>query len=278
MVPPPAHRAALPGERALTPPELRRCHEDVLRKAGGSWFDFEGLIRDIYAPMLRPGDVVVDGGAHFGVHTFQMAAKVAPSGRVIAFEPAPPTLAVFKREWDRHPPAVRNVIELRETGLGRVAGTSRFHHVPDAPGLSSIKARPDSHSYKHEAMTIRIERLDDVFASLRALPFMKLDLEGGEFDALLGGQALIARTMPLIVFEMDRKSPDYFGYGLGELVDFFARLRYVVVDFFGNEYTTTEHYEQSLVWNLAALPVGTNRAVVVDPVRRTLAKSGSGGH
>lgn len=256
----------------MTPAELRRLHEDVLRKARGSWPDFEAMIRDIYTHVLRPGDVAIDGGARFGIHTFQMAAKVAPFGRVVAFEPSPPTLDVFKREWNKQRPAIRNVIELRETALGRVSGQSGFHHVPDAPGLSSIVARPASHAYPHESMTIRIERLDDVFNSLHALRFMKLDLEGGEFDALLGGQALIARSRPVIVFEMDRMSPYYFGYDLGDLVDFFAAPRYDVIDFFGNVYTTPGHYEQSLVWNLAAVPVEMGRAIVVDPARRTLTK------
>ena len=256
----------------MTPEALRRFHEDLLRKANGVWFDFEGLIRDIYTPWLRPGDVAIDGGAHVGDHTFQMARSVAPSGRVIAFEPSPATLRAFMRECEKQPAAVREVIELRGTGLGRVSGTSPFHHVPDAPGLSSIMARPESHSYTREAITVRIERLDDVFASLPAARFMKLDLEGGEFDAFRGGRAFIARTRPVIVFEMDQASPTYFGYRLDELVEFFATLRYSVIDFFGNAYTTPGHYQHSLVWNLAALPAETDPAVVVDPVRRTLTR------
>jgi FkbM family methyltransferase len=254
----------------LTPTELRRCHENVLRRSKGSWPDFEGLIRDIYTHTLRSGDIAIDGGAHFGIHTFQMAERVAPFGRVIAFEPSLPTVGVFKREWNKQRPEIRGVIELRETALGHVSGERDFHHVPDAPGLSSLMARPAAHSYRHEAMTIRVERLDDACGALDALRFMKLDLEGGEFHAFLGGRALIARTRPLIVFEMDQMSPHYFGYALEDLVDFFATLRYDVMDFFGNAYITRAHYESSLVWNLAAVPVEVGPAVVVEPVRRTL--------
>src|SRR5579884_2708762 len=52
---------------------------------------------DLVRRLLQPGDLFVDGGAHIGFFTLAAAARVGPSGRVIAFEPAPATRAALVR-------------------------------------------------------------------------------------------------------------------------------------------------------------------------------------
>src|SRR5207247_10291136 len=39
--------------------------------------------------LLAPGDIFIDGGAHVGMFTLVAAARVGPTGKVLAFEPAP---------------------------------------------------------------------------------------------------------------------------------------------------------------------------------------------
>lgn len=43
----------------------------------------------IYASIVRPGDVVVDGGANWGVHALYLAKLTGSTGRILAFEPHP---------------------------------------------------------------------------------------------------------------------------------------------------------------------------------------------
>ena len=47
--------------------------------------------------LIRPGDRVVDVGAHIGLNALYMAARVGPAGRVTAIEPALDNLAVLRR-------------------------------------------------------------------------------------------------------------------------------------------------------------------------------------
>ena len=44
----------------------------------------------------RPGDTVMDIGAHIGLFTVFMARLVGPSGRVLSFEPTPYTCGVLR--------------------------------------------------------------------------------------------------------------------------------------------------------------------------------------
>jgi hypothetical protein len=45
----------------------------------------------ILTALTKPGDTVVDVGANIGAMAVPLARRVGPSGRVIAFEPMPPT-------------------------------------------------------------------------------------------------------------------------------------------------------------------------------------------
>lgn len=50
----------------------------------GEWSDAE---MSVFQALLRPGDVVIEVGAHLGVFTVPLAKMVGPSGRVYALEP-----------------------------------------------------------------------------------------------------------------------------------------------------------------------------------------------
>lgn len=63
-------------------------------------YERDGKLAAIRA-VLRPGDVMVDVGAHIGLHSLTAARRVGVSGRVISVEPQPP--ATFR--W---PPSRRS--------------------------------------------------------------------------------------------------------------------------------------------------------------------------
>ena len=50
---------------------------------------FETILKNVYTKLVMPGDWVIDGGAHTGMHTLPLATLVNESGRVFAFEPIP---------------------------------------------------------------------------------------------------------------------------------------------------------------------------------------------
>ena len=50
----------------------------------GESSEFEG---ELFAQLCRPGQIVVEVGAHIGSHTIHLAKLVGPAGTVYAFEP-----------------------------------------------------------------------------------------------------------------------------------------------------------------------------------------------
>src|SRR5689334_16156257 len=49
---------------------------------------YEPYVTAALEPLLKPGAVLVDIGANIGYYTMLAAARVSPTGKVIAFEPS----------------------------------------------------------------------------------------------------------------------------------------------------------------------------------------------
>lgn len=142
---------------------------------------------------LRAGDVVVDAGANIGTYSLLAASRVGPSGRVIAFEPAP---VAFERLREN---VARNALEQVEThGAAVGARTDRAamrissdvsNTLVTVPGLVGVTTGVD------------IVRLDDVVSERRPA-LIKLDVEGFEFEALQGAVGLLAvDPAPVLLIE-----------------------------------------------------------------------------
>jgi FkbM family methyltransferase len=250
-------------------------HLKVVAANGGRWFDFEGLIRDIYVAILRPGDVALDAGVNRGDHLLQMAPAVGPAGLVIGIEPAPAMVALVERYlrdgglWE-----LRNVI-LHNVAIADREGTAQLRFVPEQPGLSSMADREIAAPYAVERIDCRVTTIDRLLADVpRRVSFAKLDIEGAEYHAMLGGQRLL-RDGTAIVFEYDKGSAAHFGFRTEELLALLHSHDYRVIDFFGFEYSLPEHLHGSGVWNYFAAPASEiDRYRVPEIVAESLAAQG----
>src|SRR5947199_444112 len=74
---------------------LRLDLGDPLQRAMAAQRRYESDVTWVYPYLLRPGDRVIDGGAHIGYLTLLASRCVGPSGEVHAFEPVPRTFAAL---------------------------------------------------------------------------------------------------------------------------------------------------------------------------------------
>jgi FkbM family methyltransferase len=151
---------------------------------------FNHSVSEIYEPEtwrfmmaeVKPGDIVADVGAYIGLYTVALAKRIAPTGKVFAFEPD-----------------ARNFIELeREVTLNKVWGNVMLIEkvVSSAEGLVSFKMTNTSFSHiasKSEADLRQVESisLDSIFINKR-LDILKIDVEGHEEDVLKSGRDLLS--------------------------------------------------------------------------------------
>jgi FkbM family methyltransferase len=187
-------------------PLLRASMAGRLGALGGRYADVHRNVREdaalagVLAFTLGRDSCCVDVGSHGG-RVLQEMLRCAPEGRHIAFEPIP----ALARDLARRFPTV----DVRESALADVDGSTTFEHVVSEPAYSSLHARagtargwPD-HIGPEDVQTIdvRMERLDSALPDGWAPDLLKIDVEGAEARVLAGAAETIARHRPVVVFE-----------------------------------------------------------------------------
>lgn len=152
---------------------------------------------------LRAGDTFVDVGAHIGYFSLKAARVVGNSGRVIAVEPNPHTLAELRDN-------------IRESGAGVVtvfpvacSETEGFLELFAAPrvntGETSLsRANASQEGSVTEAFKVQARPLDAIIRESNAsrVDIIKIDVEGAELFVLKGAHETLVRYHPLLVVEV----------------------------------------------------------------------------
>lgn len=149
--------------------------------------------------LLRPGDVFVDGGANVGLFSLIAAVAVGPSGRVIACEPGPETMAELRANAKEN--RFAGTLDLHEVALSDRTGSARFT-VFDmiSSGLASFA--PEASGGRQ--VDVVLTTLDALTANLeRRVAVVKLDIEGAEAKALQGAGDLVTRDAPVFIIELE---------------------------------------------------------------------------
>ena len=145
---------------------------------------------------LKPGMVFLDLGANIGYFSAIAAALVGPKGRVLAFEPLPACFARLQQNLCGFEQAV-----LYNCAASDKNGQSWFYFHAKENGWGSLFSDHDL----TERIQVTTSRLDDWAqdAAIERLDFLKIDIEGGEYGALLGAQMLLKRFRPVVVAELN---------------------------------------------------------------------------
>ena len=156
--------------------------------AAGALFD-QSLI-ELMLRIARPGDVVVDIGAHIG----QFALPAAAAGcRVLAVEASPLNAALLRAS------AIDNgftALHVAQVATADRPGMVRFH--PDGPfGHLAVE------SEEGPAVDVAAVTMDEVLQEFGMTPvaFVKIDVEGSELPTMAGMSNLLSRpdAPPLLV-------------------------------------------------------------------------------
>jgi FkbM family methyltransferase len=155
---------------------------------------------------IRPGDVVIDAGAHLGEST-RNALSLGAS-LVIAIEPEPENLRAFRRNLAAQIPEGRIVII--EKGVYDHEGVLSFetHKSWDGEFRESGMAE---HGGKIEQLAVTT--IDALVAQLKLtrLDFIKMDIEGSETYALKGATDTLRRFKPRLAIGTYHRPGDLEG-------------------------------------------------------------------
>jgi FkbM family methyltransferase len=145
----------------------------------------------VLAKLLKNDSSVVDVGAHIGSF-LRMVLQYAPKGEHWAFEASP-----TKARWlQLRFPQVR----VRAVAVAYRSGVGVFSEDYEHPGFSSLVREPTAGTAPR-AIEVPTRNLDEELNGIEKLDLIKLDIEGGELDALRGAVCLIQRLKPAIILE-----------------------------------------------------------------------------
>jgi len=161
-------------------------------------------------PLIRPGDQVIDVGANMGYLTVMFARWVGPQGKVYSLEPVPEIFNVLRYTVQR-----LKLDQVITHGVGASSKTGEsFMEIPRyASGgenlyESRIVELPDpANGLRH--VPVHLSRLDDLLLSATSrIAFIKIDVEGHEFEVIQGALAIIERDHPPMVIEISGDPSD----------------------------------------------------------------------
>ena len=160
---------------------------------------------------LPQGSTVLDIGANKGVFSIYMSQRVGPSGQLIAFEAQP--------ELGAHLTAVKESFSLSNMvlvnqGLSAAPGVLTMRRSEAGSGMASFHKDASSDL---EEIEIPVIRLDDYIDenSIGTVSFIKCDVESHELPVFMGGEALLRRDSPTLLFEChdsEADSGELFGF------------------------------------------------------------------
>lgn len=174
-------------------------------------------LRTFLGPMLGKALRVVDIGAHVGAFACQLAA-LSPLARIECFEPSASTAGYLRRNAAQNGLADR--ITVDERAVSATAGWAEFVDNGAGSALNSLlDTAPDPTDGPPAATRVQTTTFDDVAAGRdQPVDLVKLDCEGGEYDAVLNSSQSSWNSVARVVLEYHPSSH----HDLAELQNWFA--------------------------------------------------------
>jgi FkbM family methyltransferase len=173
---------------------------DVISRSLYLYGTFEYASMEAFKMLTRPGDIVVDAGAHIGTYTLSASRLVGPAGRVLAFEPDLANLELLRRNvTGNHASnvAIHGVALFDRSTMLPLEGTP-YEANSGLPRLSR-------NVVGHERWPmVRCRPLDELLTEcdIDSIQVMKVDVEGFEAEVFAGAQRILQACRPDILFEV----------------------------------------------------------------------------
>lgn len=154
---------------------------------------------NVLLALLEPDDVVLDVGAHIGTFTIPLARRLGSSGLVFSVEGMRENRGLLELNVRKN--AVEDRVTIVPEVVGAPGGRAYVAEARFGNTGSSVFA-PASWRGLGSQDAVTLDNLMLSFPDLRRTTILKMDIEGAEFDALLGCEALVAAARPALLLEI----------------------------------------------------------------------------
>ena len=184
--------------------------------------NFEPVETEIVKKEIKENDIVLDVGANIGYYSLIFAQLIGKSGKVYSFEPDPTNFEILKKNIlvNKH----ENVI-LENKAVSNKEGNLKLYLSTENNGMHRIYPS----KWCKESIDINSIKIDNYFNKNQKIDFIKLDIEGAEYDALLGMESIIQNNENIVIFiEFVPTSLEEHGTNPEKVIDFFINHKFKI--------------------------------------------------
>lgn len=226
----------------------------------GYWFYGKNREADTierFREYVTEGMAIIEVGGHIGYFSVLFSELAGSKGLVYVFEPGINNLK-YLIENSKHAPGSQIIVE--ELAAGNVNSEMEFYLDPltgqnntlvsDFEGFKRnryLSAEPNAQYIRD---TVRVVRLDDYFEDKSPPDFVKIDIEGYEWECIDGFRKVISSAKPVVMVEIQRNE--------SLILNFFAASGYRTFNDKGLEINGSEEFSRLRTPNIFFVPDKNN--------------------
>lgn len=181
---------------------------------------YDRLTKKVISMAVTDNSTCVDVGCHKG-EILDLLIKQSPNKKHFGFEPIPDFYDSLKAKYKNH-----NIFNF---ALADKEGETTFNYVKNAPAYSGILKR----EYKVEnpevqELTVPLKTLDSIIPETEQIDFVKIDVEGGEYNVLKGAERILTQNKPIVIFEFGLGASNFYGTSPNEVFSFLKNLGFKI--------------------------------------------------
>lgn len=169
----------------------------------------------LFKKIIQPNNSIAEVGAHIGFISLWFNELSKDNGKIFVFEPGSNNLPYIKNNINEKPR-----IKLIEKAIGSEVGTINFYEDNLTGQNNSIVENFDGYKAnaefsfvesKVEKKSVPLTTIDHELHSEK-VDFIKIDIEGGEYPAILGAKKTIAANHPAMMIEIQANESELYEY------------------------------------------------------------------
>lgn len=152
---------------------------------------------------LSKGDIAFDIGAHKGAYTFWMRQSVGKSGKVIAFEPQPQGFTFLQQLFNT---SYWSNIKIENFALSDSSTEKKFYIQQQPFNVSYEASLEKKYTADYTEQIVQTITVDHYCKTNNIIPaFIKIDVEGHEWEVLNGAAEILTAYHPAILLECEAR-------------------------------------------------------------------------
>ena len=200
---------------------------------------FEASHVRLLKDLVTPGTTIVDVGAFIGFFSLRFARWVSDSGRVMALEPDPKSLARLRHRVERA--GLTNIVDCIQAAVAHESGERRLTLNADCPV---------DHKLGKNGIPVTATTIDDLLAASGWPPvsLIKIDVQGAEASVIAGARRTIATYHPSLFVEVSDATLQAYGSSAETLLTTLAGFGYTIHRLDRHRISEAVTLEQALQW------------------------------